>query len=197
MRCHRSNGGRPCPPGAPMAVRDVPARNKLRAWCARTPQPWDVPADPTAVLLSLAAVGDHLIPLHIAKALCDVPPPVRDYCLTRVTWLGIGLALGGWCGARIDFGDRPWLLPVAWRADEDGDKFAGLVAHEAAHAWRGAEPAPGVVLRSAFADWTIRDTPMEHVPAASRVLVASLRADDAREERETRALVQEWGFCVV
>jgi hypothetical protein len=180
----------------PLLIETTAARNKLRAWVRTTPRDqWAVDPDPATVLLSLAVFGDPIVPHVLAKTLCLLPAPVRAYVTQRVTWLGVGYAFNGWCGARPDFGDRPFMIVLARTAGlVDDVRFAGLIAHESVHAWRFDEPPTGTTLRPAFADWTIHSTPLDQVPADVRDRVIAMRAEAEREERQVRATAREWGF---
>lgn len=173
------------------------AQEKLSTWCRATSQPWDVPADPATVLVSLSAYGDPAIPHAIARTLCTLPPPVRDYLIARVTWLAVGLSFAGWCGARVDFGQRPWMVTLSRGAGDGADRLPALIAHEGSHAWLLDEPEPGVTLRPAFADQTIHDLPISQVRELAPATLAAVieeRRSDARDERQAKSLVRAWGF---
>jgi hypothetical protein len=164
------------------------ASHKLRAWARQTARAaWSEPGDPAAVLVALRAFGDPVMPHEIARALCRVPAPVRDYVLGAVTFVCVGRSFAGWCGAWPE-PSTPWLVVLSAR-----DRLEGLVAHEIAHAWLMPEPAAGDRLRSAFAQHAIDVTPLAKVPAAARVDVLAERAAACRSSRAA-ALLDAWGI---
>lgn len=176
----------------PELVATDAAAAKLRAWSARTPQPWPVlmPAD---VLVRQAFVGCEPMAHITARVLSErLPPPVTDYLLTRVTFIGVGLHILGFCSAPIAFDDRPHVIVLS--ACEPLARFEALVAHECAHAWLEPEPSPGVVTSGAFWTKTVLHTTLDAVPDHAVPHVMELRRADQYSERVARGLTRVWGF---
>lgn len=170
------------------------ARAKLRDWLQRIPRPWQTPK-PENVYTALSFVGDSAIHAAVARLLCELPPPVCDYAVARVTFIGAGVRTLGWCGARPDFGERPWCVVLSGVNDADGrDRLRDLAAHELAHAWLGDEPAADQVAAGAFFMETAHDIPLEELPGDRRELIIRHRAEYARHEALARALVRALGF---
>jgi hypothetical protein len=170
------------------------ARTKACDWLHRVSRPW-FPPDPGAVHVKLAFLGDDVIHSAVTRVLCELPPPVRDYALQRVTFLGVGVRTLGWAGSRIGFGDRPWLVVLsAVNAKGGADELRDLVGHELAHTWLGVEPAADQVAAGAFWQQTVYDVPLEELPEADRAELIRRRREYAHGEELARALARSWGF---
>lgn len=177
-------------------VATVPAQRKLHAWCARTPRDqWHEPGAPASVLVAVHAIGDEVLLHALARVLCRLPAPARDYALTRVTYLLVGVETVGWCGPVPDLGGRPFVIVLSADA-RDADAFENVAAHEVSHAWLEPEPC-GVTCASAFRLAVVHHTPMADVPDGARVAVLAERRRAVEAERVACALARRWGFSDV
>ncbi|HEX7126650.1 MAG TPA: hypothetical protein VF406_12915 [Thermodesulfobacteriota bacterium] len=168
------------------------ARSKLTDWARRAPRPWATP-DAATLLTRLAVTGDEEIAYGVAEVLSELPPPVIDYARTRVSFLAVGLRISGWCGARPDLADRPFVI-VLGPADRTRDGIRRVIAHEVAHAWLLPEPPPSTVAAGALWMETVHGLPLGEVPEAAREAVLARRQASAVHERQAEALVAAWGF---
>ena len=130
------------------------ARGKLDDWLRSCPgPPW---VAPSIEELEMRAHyhGDFALVRSLANALQKVPPPVRDYALQKVTFMGIGLHALGFCGARPELPDaRPWWIVSS--AKEACDTFG----HEIAHCWLNQEPDATYRTMTAFHQNDLLQTP--------------------------------------
>lgn len=171
-------------------IASAPARAKLLDWVrsAQAPRICSV----TDVLLKLQAFGDAALALAIAEVLAVLPPPVTDYAVTRVTFVTVGRQLLGWCGPRIDDGDRPWLVALG-PCSNDGTKLNEVTAHEVAHAWL-LEERPSDRMCAAVVAEAVNCGSISLAPPAIVPMLHAERAAYACYEREAEALVEAWGF---
>jgi len=169
------------------------AREKLSAWVARTPrEEWETPAHAASTLVAASIVGDPVGAHCVARALHRLPRPVHDYAVSRCTFVVLGPSFAGWCGPRLDSGDRPWVIVL--RATPDLTEFERLVWHEVGHAWLLEEPAPAARLESAFVWGTVHNTPESQIPAAAMAAVQRERRACALDERQVEDLLRAWSI---
>jgi hypothetical protein len=145
------------------------------------------------VYLDVNVIGDDYIHAQIARVLFRLPAPVRDYAMSRITFLCVGMSTLGFCGARPGVGDRPWVIVLS-AAKKTQASIQELIAHEIAHAWSLEEPAPNVVAAPAFWQRSIREPPRADDSPAARAVIEKERAEAARDERLADRLVDCWGF---
>ena len=127
------------------------AAEKLRGWGVRTPPPWTAPTA-AEVLTRIHFAGADVPLAHlVARLLAErLPPPVTDYAIEHVTFIGAGRSIGGFCGPRIDFGTRPWVIVLANMSVANDDWTPDLIAHELTHSWLLGEPHEDVRCAGAF-----------------------------------------------
>ena len=169
------------------------ARTKLTAYLEATPQPWTRPDD---TWRNISFVGDEVILEVTLATLRVLPPPVVSYAVSRVTFVGVGGRVAGFCGAPLGFGDRPWLIVLS-AANGTKESVGRVVAHEIAHAWLESEPADGSHVMAAVEHWAMSTQPLELVQEHSPEMVARVtgfrnRCD--RNEKRARTLTRAWGF---
>jgi hypothetical protein len=170
------------------------ARAKLLAWEARTPRPWPPAPDPATVLTSLEFVGDRTMPHVLARLISELPPPVADYAIARVAYIGVGMQCYAFCGPRVQMRDRPWLI-VLGPGDQSRETLRRVMAHEIAHTWLLDEPEARDVAATAFWHTAVFDEALrDEDPAAAKLRVNQLRIDSMRDERQARELAACWGF---
>lgn len=174
-------------------IATTAARNKLRRWAERSPQPWPA-AEPVDFLPRLDFIGDPLLSHMLARLLAGLPPPVSAYAVDRVQFLGAGITVLGWCGP-VARTSRPWQIVVSATPDEDGaDQFRDLAGHEIGHAWLLDEPAPDVRPASALWMSIVHKTPLDDVPMSALASVQKERTLDRQYELEVLRLTRAWGL---
>jgi hypothetical protein len=178
----------------PELVSTRPACEKLRGWLDRHTAP-ATPLTPGDVLARIQFCGDEVLAHLTARLLAErLPPPVCQYAIDRVTFLGVGFQKLGLCGPPLPSQGRPWLISLSAHRTDDPSDVDDLVAHEIAHAWLLEEPGAAVVSRTAFWHQTVLRLPMADVPADVEAQVRQQRRLSARDETEARRLTRAWGF---
>ena len=125
-------------------------------------------------------------------------PPVVEYVLARVAFLGLGSTLRGLAGSPLPMETslRPWFVSIAanWSAGGERDETApALVAHECAHCWLLLEP--GGPLSESEVSARFHATSPADVPEVERPAMREWREIHNRREREADALIgTSWGF---
>ena len=101
---------------------------------------------------------------------------------------------GGFCGAPVDLGARPFVVTLS-AMDGTEARIRDLAAHEVAHdlpvARTAARRAPARRVRHRA---RFRNTPIAKVPAAARMPSACTRAAERRDEHLAAVLARSWGF---
>ena len=177
-------------------IASTAARNKLRAFVARTPQPWQTP-DPAEVLTRLDFTGDTVMPHLLARLLVKLSPPVCAYAIERVQFVGAGIVTLGWCGAPTRT-TRPWQIVLSGTPDDGGaDRFSDLAGHEIAHCWLLPEPASDTRPAGAFWMQTVYELPLDRVQKLKPSALAAVqrsREEACDCERECLRLTRAWGL---
>jgi hypothetical protein len=176
---------------SPELVATPMARENLSTFGRRHLAPQPSPTV-TEVLSRIWALGDEEIALAIAEVLVDgrVPPPVRDYGIERVTWIGVGRLVAGFCASSnlspSDGTPRPRLIVLT-----DHRPFDNLVIHELAHAWtvRECTHNAGAVWQSAVVHSSISRVPLER-----RESVIAVQREYGRMEDVADRLSGRWGY---
>ncbi len=173
------------------------AKEKLAEWVSATPPPWATPSS-EELQSKVHYFGDFSMSSTLAGALERLPPPVRDYALERVSFMGIGWQAWGFCGPwppRTP--ERPWLIVASIPWGRKDMNPVDVFGHELSHAWLNQEPSAGDQAMSAFAANDLMNTPERIFRQLSRETVknvSSMRRAAARRERLARALTRAWGF---
>lgn len=169
-----------------------PARERLRSWFERNPQPWPEP-DTGKIYASLHFFGDKKMCEQFTNLLAYLPPPVIEYAIEKVTFVAVGLRLCGWCGARPSFGERRFFVVLG--GYDDTAKQFNTMMHELAHTWLMPEPAEGQVAADVIQNDALINLPLEKVAEINpeaRAEVVRCREASANNERQAGALTFEW-----
>ena len=176
----------------PSFIATAAAQEKLRTWAqTHGREAWEQHVDPEQLAQQLHAFCDPVWAAIVGWTLARLPPPAREYLAARVTWIGIGLRIGGYCCAPIDLADRPWVILLSPTRGRDDRALVGLTIHEATHAWLIEEST--VKLRSnALTAHTIAAVDLAKIARDLHEEVLQYRAIDARDEKQTEALAADW-----
>ncbi len=173
------------------------ARLRLMLWLATDPpRPWiSPPAEEIAHRLRPNFFGDDALRDTTARVLASAPPPVVEYVLDRVAFLGLGSTLFGLACPPLPM-ELPWLVAIAANngsgVGERDETAPVLVAHECAHCWLLLEP--GGTLSESEVSAKLHTTSPGDVPEVERPAMRKRRERHNRREREADELAAAWGF---
>lgn len=180
-------------------------REKLTRWLdTAPPPPWPDKVDVADTERALAFRGDYAALTFTAVTIAHLPPPVRDYAISRVQFVGT-LAWAGFCGIpEPEDATRPRAVVVTPGArggstDEIIAAFQHVAAHEIAHCWIEPEPEPGARWMPAAEQAFLEHGPYtpDELAAANPEAARRLRRwQAAQRARETpvEALCRAWGL---